>query len=241
LPFPALAPDTDCNTVCTGDNTELCGAGNRLAVYVDTSVPDDGMFWSCLTCYELHRGTTNGTLTFNLTAQPLASAAFPIETPTSLAPFQLAAIELAATMGQPTLQNLTAFTGSDSLLTTFSIPCDDGRAYGFALQTVGGPQQTVPGPMQAFTIPTSFGQALQLAEADGPSTISQNFCAQPNIFSKSAFIGPPLLGNDGSFNDWGFCPLHTFPGGSTYVVTLAANLASVLCIPILLELSLISS
>jgi hypothetical protein len=28
-----IAPDTDCNSVCTGDPTEFCGNGNRLQMY----------------------------------------------------------------------------------------------------------------------------------------------------------------------------------------------------------------
>lgn len=34
-----LVPDSDCNSICDADHTELCGAGNRLAVYEDTTAP----------------------------------------------------------------------------------------------------------------------------------------------------------------------------------------------------------
>lgn len=47
------APDTDCNSVCDGDKTELCGAGNRLAVYQDTDAPPFTL-QSCLTGPQLH-------------------------------------------------------------------------------------------------------------------------------------------------------------------------------------------
>ena len=39
LPLAILAPDSDCNMVCVANDAELCGAGNRLAVYVDSSQP----------------------------------------------------------------------------------------------------------------------------------------------------------------------------------------------------------
>ena len=39
LPLAILAPDSDCNMACVANDAELCGAGNRLAVYVDSSQP----------------------------------------------------------------------------------------------------------------------------------------------------------------------------------------------------------
>lgn len=32
-----LVSDSDCSSICDADHTELCGAGNRLAVYQDTT------------------------------------------------------------------------------------------------------------------------------------------------------------------------------------------------------------
>ena len=46
------APNTDCNKVCVADATELCGAGNRLAVYEDTSAPPPNP-QTCLTNFQL--------------------------------------------------------------------------------------------------------------------------------------------------------------------------------------------
>lgn len=108
FPSPVLVPDTDCNLVCTGDNTELCGAGNRLAIYEDTSVPALNLN-GCLTCAQLRSGTTSGTSIFNLTAQPVGNS-------TSLAPVQLAALELAATIEQPTMEEIVVITVSPSLI-----------------------------------------------------------------------------------------------------------------------------
>ncbi|KDR71967.1 hypothetical protein GALMADRAFT_74419 [Galerina marginata CBS 339.88] len=39
MTLAVLTSDTDCNVVCAANNAELCGAGNRLAVYVDSSQP----------------------------------------------------------------------------------------------------------------------------------------------------------------------------------------------------------
>ena len=37
LPYGDLAPDTECNIPCKANTAEFCGAGNRLAVYQDSS------------------------------------------------------------------------------------------------------------------------------------------------------------------------------------------------------------
>jgi hypothetical protein len=37
LPYGDPAPDAQCNKPCVADTSELCGAGNRLAVYQDSS------------------------------------------------------------------------------------------------------------------------------------------------------------------------------------------------------------
>jgi hypothetical protein len=37
LPFGDHAPDPECNIPCNANTAELCGAGNRLAVYQDSS------------------------------------------------------------------------------------------------------------------------------------------------------------------------------------------------------------
>lgn len=37
MPYGALAPSSECSFPCPGDATELCGAGNRMVVYTDSS------------------------------------------------------------------------------------------------------------------------------------------------------------------------------------------------------------
>jgi hypothetical protein len=85
------APDLDCNTPCQADATELCGSGNRLAVYQDTSVsaPD---FQTCLTNRQFVAKTG---FRFDLQAVPLHG---PI---TSF--MQIGTLEFTATAGAPSL------------------------------------------------------------------------------------------------------------------------------------------
>ncbi|KAH9484852.1 WSC domain-containing protein [Psilocybe cubensis] len=37
MPYGQLMSDSDCSFTCPGDNTELCGAGNRMLVYQDST------------------------------------------------------------------------------------------------------------------------------------------------------------------------------------------------------------
>ncbi|KAF5310592.1 hypothetical protein D9619_008240 [Psilocybe cf. subviscida] len=223
FPSPVLVPDTDCNIACTGDNTEVCGAGNRLAVYQDTSAPALNLS-ACLTCSQLRSGTTSGAASFTLIAQPLASAAAPSATPT---PFRIAGLELPARKEEPTFANLVAFTpGLD--INTFILGCDDGtHGQTFTLQGPGG------GTGGFRSLPFSVGSVIELADRVGmdPAPVGQGFCAQPNGFSKSSYIGPPLLGGNQLSNQWGFC-------GNT--VVFGFQNVTVPCPQILLEMSLIS-
>jgi len=34
------APDSECHTTCTGNSTELCGGGNRIQIYKDSTWTD---------------------------------------------------------------------------------------------------------------------------------------------------------------------------------------------------------
>jgi len=65
LPYGDLAPDAECNIPCKANTAELCGAGNRLAVYQDSSAipisPD-----KCI--------TGRGFFNFQLQAVPVNSA-----------------------------------------------------------------------------------------------------------------------------------------------------------------------
>jgi len=93
MPLAIAAPDSDCNMVCKGDSSELCGAGNRLAVYQDiTAAPPD--VGQCLTSTQLH----GGSFRFNLQATPASGSG------SSLA---VGNFELVAQAGQPTFFQLS--------------------------------------------------------------------------------------------------------------------------------------
>lgn len=88
MALAVLTPDTDCNTPCVANTTELCGAGNRLAMYVDTTAPPITQT-ACL-------GLGNP-FTFDLVAMFVpASPGAPVS-----APIELGSIELAAMPEQP--------------------------------------------------------------------------------------------------------------------------------------------
>jgi len=89
MPAPINAPDSDCNMICIANNTELCGAGNRLAVYEDISVTPLSS-GACLDSSQLH-GTT-----FNFGLSTVSES-----------PARLANNELAAHPGQATIQITT--------------------------------------------------------------------------------------------------------------------------------------
>ena len=83
------APDSDCSTPCQADDTELCGSGNRLAVYQDITkeIP------SVSTCLANERVTNvNQSFKFDLQASP---------NPNGGTPIQIGALEFTAHAGAP--------------------------------------------------------------------------------------------------------------------------------------------
>ena len=90
MALAVLTPDTDCNTPCVANSIEFCGAGNRLAVYVDSSAPPMTLR-ECL-------GLGNP-FTFDLVAVFVpASAGASVD-----APVPLGSIEIAAHPEQPSM------------------------------------------------------------------------------------------------------------------------------------------
>jgi len=88
MPLAVRTLDTDCNMVCTADYTELCGAGNRLAVYVDSSAPSLDLN-TCLNSVQLQ--ATNPPV-FNFDLEGHYVPAFPgaaVSVPGILGNFQL--------------------------------------------------------------------------------------------------------------------------------------------------------
>lgn len=80
-----LTPDSECNMACQADPTEVCGAGNRLVVYLDTTATPPNP-QKCLPNSQIH------SITFGLQAVPIQGGT----------PFVLGAFELAAFIEAPT-------------------------------------------------------------------------------------------------------------------------------------------
>ena len=87
MPLAVLTPDTDCDMDCVANNTEICGAGNRLAVYVDTSQPPLDL-QTCLNSVQL-QSTDPPVFNFDLEGHYIpAFPGAPVSTPGILGNFQ---------------------------------------------------------------------------------------------------------------------------------------------------------
>lgn len=93
MPLVVPAPDSDCNTPCQADVTELCGSGNRLAVYQDTSVSPPGL-QTCLPNQRLVSSISD--FRFHMEALPLGGSVGTITNPVLIG-----TLELAARAGEP--------------------------------------------------------------------------------------------------------------------------------------------
>ena len=98
MPLVSPSSDSECNMICKADGLELCGSGNRLAVYEDTdavSLPSTG----CLNSDQLHAINDKMTFdTFHLFAAPASGTG-----PT----VQLGTHELTAQVGAQSIFILT--------------------------------------------------------------------------------------------------------------------------------------
>jgi len=68
-------PNSDCNLSCAGDSTEICGAGNRLSVYVDSGVAPLDLN-GCLTNAEIN--PSGSSFQFNLQMVQTNGGASPV-------------------------------------------------------------------------------------------------------------------------------------------------------------------
>ncbi|KAF8890280.1 WSC domain-containing protein [Gymnopilus junonius] len=180
MPLVLPAPDSDCNLACNSDNKELCGAGNRLTVYQDTTAqPLNAQV--CLTTTQLH--SSNEAFAFNLQAVPVTGGA----------PQIVGNYELTASAGQPTYFQLSmapvdreahSFTLSGNVLQP-----DDFEGEGIPI-----PIEPEVGGVQWFAAWSTF-------------TPYNKYCAKPNpISSFGIFFGPPILSVNNHADLWALCP-----------------------------------
>ncbi|PPQ71708.1 hypothetical protein CVT26_007625 [Gymnopilus dilepis] len=181
--FPTVSPDSECSSICDADNSELCGAGNRLAVYQDTNAVLDSQ--QCLNGTQLRNNVL-----FNL--HTIAADG------TNGISFILGAFETTAVIGDPrdfffleidpSLVNAAhIFDISGGVL----IPTNEGTD-GIPL-----PIQPAPGGAQEFVSHSN------IPEFNG-------YCAKPNPISPGLFLGPPVLSVSGEIH-WALCPSSSTP------------------------------
>ncbi|KAF8799941.1 WSC-domain-containing protein [Phlegmacium glaucopus] len=207
MALAVLTPDTDCAMTCVANDMELCGAGNRLAIYVDSTAPPITLS-ACL-------GLGNP-FNFDLVAvfvppSPGAQVS---------APVQLGSIELPAHPGQA------------STLVLGTRLSNDPHVYSIGGEGLSSIQElSFNGFFSAVSIqPLAGGNQFFQIPGTGPSPVPfTQYCPQPNPLSPSTYIGPPVLGVDGQTNVWGFCAgsLVYLPSSGCSAVLLAMTQAMV--------------
>ncbi|KAH9479037.1 WSC domain-containing protein [Psilocybe cubensis] len=175
-------PDSQCNMVCVADSTELCGAGNVLAVYQDTTAtPLDQN--TCLSLGILFPGA-GGVPDFNFNLLMVPSSG----TGTNV----LLGVVFNTTI--PINQSVFKLTGS--------LP-QTSPGHSFSISGGQGAVGANSGGVDAgFSIPLIAGQAVLFDFVN----FSTNICMKPNpIGSFGPFIGPPVLSVNGQANPWASC------------------------------------
>ncbi|KAH9478079.1 WSC domain-containing protein [Psilocybe cubensis] len=180
MPLAVNTPDSDCNMVCVADNTELCGAGNRLAVYQDTSLGSVN-FQQCLTDSDLH---TSDSFPFIMFAVPNSGGD----------PVQVGTIEVVPQqVGQPTFFTLSTLAEALRESHTFRLS--------------GG--SLLPAQWNGEGLPLPIGPTLgqvQKFQAFSTDPPYRGYCAMYNpVSSFGPFIGPPVLGVDQRSDLWSIC------------------------------------
>ncbi|KAF8961438.1 WSC domain-containing protein [Flammula alnicola] len=195
MPLVIPAPDSDCNSPCLADPTELCGAGNRLAVYQDTSAtaPDPQQ---CLTNSQ-----------FTSTTQPFSFNIQAVPTPSGGSPVSIGALELPATVGQPSWYILST-----------SLVSSEGHTYTL-LNGVFSPN-SYDGEGTPIPLAPNVGSNQVFALYYNHFTPYNQYCAKPNpVGSFGPFIGPPTLSVSGHADEWALCTNTTiFARGRVDVV-----------------------
>ncbi|KAF9477667.1 WSC-domain-containing protein [Pholiota conissans] len=188
-----LAPDSECNMPCQADGTEICGAGNRLVVYQDTTATPPST-QQCLTNSQLY----STSYAFTLHAVPIQGGVT----------YPLGSFELSAVGNYPSwflLSNGQAGSPPDNNgpyeATTFMLS-----------QTTGIRPTGWHGEESPYAIKPNVGCAQVFAIAyTNPITTYSNYCAMPNSVSIfGPFIGPAILGINGRADQWGLCPNITY-------------------------------
>ncbi|KAF8993388.1 WSC domain-containing protein [Cyathus striatus] len=200
IPYGELVDDSQCNMVCSGDHTELCGAGNRLVLYQDTAATP--LSDSCLS-------GRDGSSFSNTGIQVIPKQGNAVR-----------GIQMFANTLDPSTDGSIQHTVITSCRTCTS-SSNDAPLYNFQLN------DKVLSPHGLFGNPEALapvvGEPLTfLGFSD--TTLFAQFCAVPNPVSpEGSSIGFPLLSVGGRTDLWSVCPSKTSSGILTVVYSPVAN------------------
>ncbi|KAF5325139.1 hypothetical protein D9619_009963 [Psilocybe cf. subviscida] len=191
MPLVINTPNSQCNMPCQNDNTEVCGAGNRLAVYQDTSAtpPAAGV---CLTNVAQFNNP-NSPYMFNLTAVPIPGGGVGSQ----VGIFNLGVDKF---QGPYTMYELEVGASQARTQHIFNFAVDT-----FWPSSIG------------FGVPATFVLAdddEQYFKSLSGTTYDpyRNYCVMPNPVGQfGPFIGPGTLAANGHNDLWALCP----PSGPT--------------------------
>ncbi|KAF8993378.1 hypothetical protein BDQ17DRAFT_1368424 [Cyathus striatus] len=205
MPYGQLVDDSQCNMVCSGDSTEFCGAGSRLALYQDNSATppnpstcitgrDSFSFGNSGIQFIPRQGSTN---TVNGTGPQMFATTLDPSTDGSL---QHTVITNCKTC---------PYSSNEAPLYNFELYQNILSPYGiFGTPIPIAPQAGEPLTFLGFSTSTAYAQ----------------FCAKPNPVSpEGLFIGFPLLSVGGYTDRFSICPNTTANGILTVIYSPIAN------------------
>ncbi|KAH9485989.1 WSC domain-containing protein [Psilocybe cubensis] len=220
-------PDSDCNSVCDADHTELCGAGNRLAVYQDTTATQLS-FQNCIPSSLITPNSqTPYDFTFIMSPGPAGGSPVPLALIPNGDPFP---IHAGATTEQ--FWQLSGRTFVPTTLTPKQ-PVEFALNGGFidpdqVTQQFNQPIQPEPGSPMQF-------EATGIAVDD-----FSGYCAMPNpSITFGSLFGPPVLGVTadggitGQSNIWSSCQSSPGPLDPIFQASAPRN---VNCTSVFLEM-----
>ncbi|PPR01863.1 hypothetical protein CVT24_001344, partial [Panaeolus cyanescens] len=188
------APDRECNKVCIGDATELCGTGNRLAVYQDTAATPPNP-QTCLNNFQL----------------PLIDVILQWVPKTGGTASQITGIVIT---GNGSVVSLTKEKNTIALTVSLA-----SHSFCFDLHT----DLENLNVLGSAVAPEIGGAQFLITDVIGAiSTVAFNgYCAKPNPVGQfGPFIGPAVLSVNGHVDQWALChnvtSTNTF--GSRFVI-----------------------
>ncbi|PPQ76090.1 hypothetical protein CVT24_003662 [Panaeolus cyanescens] len=192
------APDSDCNKVCVGDATELCGTGNRLAVYQDTTATPPNT-QTCLHNFQL----------------PLIRVTLQWVPTTGGTASQITGLVIT---GNDSVVSLT--TEKNTIALTDNL---NGEAKSFITTSELHTDLENLNVLGSAVAPAIGGAQFLITDVVGAIVTNafEGYCAQPNPVSQfGPFIGPAVLSVNGHADQWALCnnvtSTNTF--GSRFVV-----------------------